>query len=433
MSVVAKITEIEIDKNHKAASGEVSGDDPITPLALTAMTVDDILQPIRQETYLLPGMVPTHAYTLIAGALSSYKTTLLHNMLVWRATGYDLLGLDPDGRGCDPGPCVLASYEDTDWRIFARLQRVLQTGHDTIKRVHGRHAAGEFLERAAKHIRRIPLTGQIGMSLVYRREGAIVPNTEFIDALLASIRGFTSDGVLLGLDPLRLAIAGSQNDDDGADVVVHILNMIAEQTNSGIAVCSHTTKAGATEPGAGYAGAAYATSGSALYSQHARSNFLMTRIKPDEIHKMFDPADVPPVDADRQCVAKLTHGRLSHGAEAGDLYFRMQDGVLVPVKPQGTRTAADTINRALPLVSDAIDRLVKDGTKVSATTLTMDSKLKEAFRAEREIRRVLSVLEGEGHIEFRGTTKDRDGRLTEKARMHLASRPDPVTNRNESF
>ncbi len=395
---------------------------PEAPLSLIAFALEDILKPIRQETYLLPGMVPTDAYTLIAGALSSYKTMLLINLLVWRATGYDLLGLDTEGRGCDMGPCVLVSYEDTDWRIYARLQRILQHGHESVGQAHGRLAANEFLERAAKNLRRLPLTGKFGQSLVYRYEGAIHPNHAFLDNLLNAVRAYTEGDVLLGLDPLRLAIVGSQNDDDGADVVVHVLNMIAgELPGSGLAVCSHTTKAGAQEPAAGYTGAAYATSGSALYSQHARSNFLMTRLKSDEIRRLFDPADVSPADADRQVVAKLTHGRLSHGLETAELYVRMHaSGVLAPVQPQGARTAVDTINRALPLVADAITRLVGTGIPVSAKVLEADTTLTAAIGGRDAARSAVRLLAEAGYVEFSGTTTDRRGALTDTGREYLA-------------
>ena len=235
------------------------------PLALIGFSAEEVLQPIRQETYLLPGLVPTDAYTLIAGGLSAYKSTLLHNLIVWRATGYDLLALGVDLPARDTGPCVLASYEDTDWRIFARLQRVLQNGHRAILATEGADAAAEFIKRAAKNIRRIPLTGRFRGSLVHRDGRQIAPNAEFLDELLAEVRAYTSEGVFVGIDPLRLAVVGSQNDDDGADVVVHVLNSIAnELPGSGLVVCSHTTKQGAKEPGAGgYADASYATSGSA--------------------------------------------------------------------------------------------------------------------------------------------------------------------------
>jgi AAA domain/Primase C terminal 1 (PriCT-1)/Bifunctional DNA primase/polymerase, N-terminal len=392
------------------------------PLMLIGFTAEEALKPIREETYLLPGLIPTDAYTLIAGALSAYKSTLLHNLIVWRATGHDLLGLGVDLARGEIGPCVLASYEDTDWRIFARLQRVLQNGYRSILTTQGEEVAVEFLARAEKNIKRVPLSGQFGRSLVCREKGVIAPNAEFLDELLAAVRAYTSEGILLGVDPLRLAVVGSQNDDDGADIVVHVLNSIPnELPGSGVVVCSHTTKQGAKEPGvAGYAEASYATSGSALYSQHARSNFLMTRLKPDEIRDLFDPGEVPIEDAGRQVIAKLTHGRLSHGPEIEEAYFRMQrDGVLIPVHARATRTAADVIDRALPLVAAAIERLTAAGLPISTTALESDAALTRGVGGRNGVRAAIRMLEEAGYLVFSGTTRNRRGELTAAGRARL--------------
>jgi len=359
------------------------------PLELLGFTLDDLRQPVREERYLLPSMVPTEAYTLIAGALSSYKSMLLLNMIVWRATGYDLLGLYPHemcrvAQVGEPGPCVLASYEDTDWRIFARLQKIVNNGAAAIQEVHGARAASDFLALAVNNIKRLPLTGKLGKTLVFRVAGYIVPNYEFIDELEARLRTYSTGGVLIGLDPLRLAIAGSQNDDDGADVVVQILNRLSVvNPDSGLAVVSHTTKQGAKESaGTGYADAAYATSGSALYSQHARSNFWLARMKADEIQSLFD---LPPEECNRQTVAKLTHGRLSHGIESRELYMRMNSGgLLVPCVPRTqASTTAQLIDRVLPLVAAAIDRLVRDGERVNDTALLHDGGLERIAKGHR--------------------------------------------------
>ena len=51
----------------------------------------------------------------------------------------------------------------------------------------------------------------------------------------------------------------------------------------------------------------------------------MTRLKTDEIREKFDPAEVTAEDATRQAIAKLTHGRLSHGPEINEAYFHMKE------------------------------------------------------------------------------------------------------------
>src|SRR5258708_17065921 len=170
-------------------------------------------------------------------------------MIILRATGYDFLNLDKTMIASNIGAAVLIFYEDTDKRVLGKFHRILQSAYSQIKGVHGDRAAHDFLQLATKNIRRIAFTGCFRKTIVTRVEGAVLPNDTMIEELLARIRDFTGSDVLIGIDPLRLAIVGSQNDDDGADVVVHTLNRLAiEIRDSGIIVCSHTTKAGAQDP-----------------------------------------------------------------------------------------------------------------------------------------------------------------------------------------
>lgn len=401
-----------------AQSPEQKDDDPI---ALLAFDLSAILQPIPPERYLVAG-VPCEAYTLIAGALSSYKSTMLLYMLILRATGYDFLNLDKSGIAGNIGPAVLIFYEDTDKRVLAKLYRILQSGYAQIQAVYGERAARDFLDRAAKNIRRIAFTGQFHRTIVARIAGMVLPNEKMIEELLAKVREFTGSDILIGIDPLRLAIVGSQNDDDGADVVVHTLNRLAvEIPDSGIIVCSHTTKSGAQDPAEGYTGKAYATSGSALYSQHARSNFHMTRIKPDEIAKLFSATDVPASEYARQPVALLTHGRLSHGAESHECYMRMDKGILVPLKPRQPRSAAEISDGYLPNIAMVIDDIHANKRLASETALCADERLLHTIGNHHKIRAILKLLDADGYIEFTGKTRDRDGSVTDKGRAAAAS------------
>jgi hypothetical protein len=349
-------------------------------------------------------------------------------MLVWKATGYDQLGLDPTGAGTDIGHAVLVFYEDADFRVEGRLHRILQDGHAMIGRQYGPRAAQEFLDRAVKHLHRIPLTGCAGSTLVCRLDGSVYPNETYIKNLLAAIKAIAPSDVMIGIDPLRLAIVGSQNDDDGADVVVHSLNRVAAALpRSGVVICSHTTKAGAVEPGAGYAAAAYATSGSALYSQHARSNFHVTRLPPEKIEELFDVADVPLDERQRQPVAQITHGRLSHGPESDARYVRMDGGLLVPVRPRGVQTVAERLTASLGPVVEAIDRLHEAQLRASMSSLADDDQLRAQLGRD-GVRKMVRLLEENGYLDGNGTTKNRDLTVSEKGR--LAARLNPRESRN---
>lgn len=404
----------------ETAESDVSANDA-APDSMLAFSLEKVLAPIRQEQELLPG-VPCDAYTLKAGALASFKSTFLRGMLVSKATGYDVYGLSPRN-DIEPGPVLLLSYEDSDWRIEAQFQRVAQDTHRRIMKAHGGARAREFLERFVKNVRRKTLTGVHDAGLVRRDSaGRVVPNEPFLAELFRDARAFTKKshegkaGILIGLDPLRLAIVGSQNDDDGADVVVHTLNRVAnELPGSALIVASHTTKAGAIESADGYTGASYATSGSALYSQHARSNFLMQRLKPEEIGKLFSPDELGENDAVKQRVVKLTHGRLSHGIENDDIYLRMDGGVLERIH-RATRGQADVATQmlqALPSVVAAIDKLTQTGVKASQTAIIGGSPTGPTKARQREILRLLTE---NGYLAFEGTTKDRTGTVTAKGR-----------------
>ena len=219
-------------------------------IELVRFTVMELLADIEPEKWLLPG-VPAEAYTLIAGGLSSYKTTLLLYLGACKATGWDILGLDEHGAGIDVGKFVLATYEDTVGRMKAKWQRVIQHGHQHIAERWGKQDADMFAARAAANFLLVPCSGKLDSGIVRRIDGGlIVRNNDFLLPLVDAVRDFAPEGALIGLDPLRLAIAGSQNDDDGADIAVHTLNALATAIpGSGVIVCSHSTKAGAQEPG----------------------------------------------------------------------------------------------------------------------------------------------------------------------------------------
>ena len=411
---------------EKWEQGKVEANAGDRPINLLALDLDKIMQPIPPERNFLPG-IPREAYTLIAGALSAYKSTLLQYLIIWRATGYDFLNLDADGAGFDIGPAVLIFYEDTDSRVLSKMHRILQSGYAQVERVHGQRCAREFLTRATQNIRRIPFTGCFRKTIVTRAAGIVLPNEPMIEELLAKVRAFTGSDVMIGIDPLRLAIVGSQNDDDGADVVVHTLNRLSVAIpDSGLVVVSHTTKAGAQDPAEGYTGKSYATSGSALYSQHARSNFHMARIKPDEIPKLFDTLDVPADQYGRQPVALLTHGRLSHGAESPQTYMRMKDGILLPLNTRQLRSAAEISDVHLPLIVSVIDDIKGKQRFASETALAADERLLHGVGNHHKIRAILKMLDADGYIVFTGKTRDRDCAVTAKGRSTNG------TNWNES-
>lgn len=282
-------------------------DEPDTDLNLVAFDLSALMGPIAPERELVPG-IPAEAYTLIAGGLATAKTTFLHTVHLSRATGYDFLNIAPTG--ITPGPCVLVSYEDADSRIVRRFQILVQHQHQQIVATYGQRAGDEYLALVGRNLRRVTLTGKAGCGIVCRGAGGnILPNRALIDELIDKVRAFASHDVLIGLDPLRLAIVGSQSDDDGADVVVHTLNDIASRLpDSGLIVPSHTTKSGAIEPIKSQAAAAYSTSGSALYSQHARSNFLMSRLTPKEVNETFSTDEVTG-GGDRAAASRTTHPR----------------------------------------------------------------------------------------------------------------------------
>jgi hypothetical protein len=385
-------------------------------LQMLAFTAEEILSPIAPERYLLPG-VPADAYTVMAGALSSYKSRMLVYLLAWKATGWDILGLDERGAGIDVGKSVLLTYEDVDRRIFSLLQLVIQHGHQLICARWGTQAGREFVERAAANIRRVSLAGHSELGLVHRIAGTIVPNTAFLEQAQEQIARFAPGGALIGLDPLRLALAGSQSDDDGADIAVHVLNRLATAVpNSGVIVCSHTTKAGAQDMAEGYAGAAYATAGSALYSQHARSNFHMGRLRAEEIRTLF-AGTVTAEQADRQQVARLTHGRDSHGLERNDIYLLMEGGTLTRIKPAEPKPLKQIMAEAVGPVIEAIDRIHADGLKVSRHALESDTALLKTLRNRSGVRSGLLLLLGNGLIQETGKTTNRDVVVTEAGRI----------------
>jgi hypothetical protein len=52
---------------------------------------------------------------------------------MWRASGFDVLDLDSDGAGVEPGVAVFMSYEDSAARIKTKIQRVVQRCYRRVK------------------------------------------------------------------------------------------------------------------------------------------------------------------------------------------------------------------------------------------------------------------------------------------------------------
>lgn len=380
--------------HHAQERGWSRGIRAANGIELRSLDRSRVLAPIPPEKYVLPGLIPAEAYTLIAGALSTYKTTLLVSMIIWRATGFD--PLDMGAQPVKPGPAILVFYEDNDLRTEHRFFRVIQECYRRISIVDGKKAADAFVDLAVANVRRIALTGQEGATLVHRVDGVVVRNETVVESVVSQAKAFAPRGVLLGIDPLRLAITGlSQNEDDGADVVIHTLNYMAgELTDGGLVVTSHTTKAQAKEPGDGYESAAYATSGSALYSQHARSNFHITRLSARECTEKFGDLELSRDEARRQPIARLTHARLSHGAESGEMYLRMTEtGVLVPVQARGELSGEERISVVIEFVRGKL----ADGIRLSLTDLASDYR-NELHLSREDIRKAVREAIGAGRL-----------------------------------
>lgn len=402
------------DRHSPAACGIDTDAKP--GASLIAFAPGELLQPIPPERDLIGGMIPTEAYTVLAGALSAAKTTFLHLLVLSRASGYDLLDLQAH---IEVGPCVVVSYEDSDARIRRRLLTCIQWGHREVERVHGKRASTQFLDLVVKNVRRLTLTGQRGGALVCRdMNGNAAPNLAQIDAVLTSVRQFADREVLLGIDPLRLAFRGAQNDDDGADVTVETLNNLACQfPDSALVVPTHTTKAGAVEPGTDRATQAYATSGSALYSQHARSNFHLARPKPDEARRLAHPEHVTEEEIIGQRITVLSHARLSHGAERKPLLYAMRKGVLVPVPgADETETLYARTRRLMPAIADAMLRIEREGGGATATGIEEDATLRRKA-GRNDLRQAVRQALTQGWLAEAGSTRDRRLTLTDLGRQ----------------
>lgn len=400
--------------------------DDAPSVELQEFTAGELLGPIAPVRYLIEGRVPAEAYTVVAGGLSSAKTTLLHMLCAQRASGINFMdpGAMEFGMTEDVGPVVLISYEDSDAHILRRFQTLTQFQRARVEAMHGPGVAARYVERLVCNLRRVTLTGRAGAGLVARSERGVVWNTGLLDELLKQVRAFASDGVLIGLDPLRLAIVGSQNDDEGAEVVVSVLNHLATAIpNSALVIPSHTTKAQARgETNGGWADAAYATSGSALYSQHARSNFHMTRLPAQKVRELFPFEQLTDEEIAQQRVVQLTHGRLSHGAEGRELYFVMRRGVLEPlVNNQRTESPMQMLQRALPLVVAAVERIEREGGKASAGLLEQDKQLKAKFTRD-ELRTILNGLVSQGWLAKVGRTRSSRLCVTDAGRGAVYSR-----------
>lgn len=388
---------------------------------LLAFAVDELLTPVVPPRYLISGLIPCEAYSICAGALSAGKTTFALSLAIWRATGVDVLGLDPLGKlDVVPGPVTFITYEDADSIIVSRFKLVVQAVHARILKESGAHAAAGFLDRLAKHFRRIHYTGQPGAQLIVRDHyGQPCRNEAQITELVTQLRTFAASEHLVILDPLRLAFTGKQNDDDGADLGVMTLNEIAgRMADSGVLVLSHTTKHMAVEQSDDRVAMAYGTAGSGLYSQHARSNFHMGRPKAKDLEQ-YAPKFLRPEEVVRRQVTALTHARLSYGLEAETALFAMRGGVLVPLPPDdATEQPMERLRRQLPDVAAAIARITADGGKASKTAIVADLETNRGWSRD-PTRELIAACEGQGWIASHGKGPASHYAVTEAGRAEI--------------
>jgi hypothetical protein len=356
---------------------EKFGPKKLAELTPAFFTPEELLGPIAPERYLIPGLAPVGAYALIAGALATYKTILEHTLLLSRASGVDLLGLiGPQYESLPSGACMLLSYEDNDTHIRRRIQILTQFYNAELLACFGHARAHAFLEAIHDNLARLTLTGSKDASLVARIDGALQQNDAFVDRLAVAVGA----GTLIAIDPLRLAIRGSQNDDDGADVAVNTFNGLANMHDGcGVVSTSHTTKVMAVSGAANSTAKAYGTSGSALYSQHARSNLHTGKLTAKEMREGFAPDTFSLEEIERGRAVCLTHARLSHAAEGHDRYFVMRSGVLVPVALVEGVDLKAAARRELAAIGDALARLTAAGQVTSMNALENDPELRKVI------------------------------------------------------
>jgi hypothetical protein len=188
---------------------------------------------------------------------------------------------------------------------------------------------------------------------------------------------------------------------------------------------SHTTKATAKEgTGENYTDAAYATAGSAVYSQHARSNFYIPRLPADEIKRIFSRDVVTLEDAQRQRVARLAHPRLSHGEELEYVYLLMDKGTLRRVKPlERAKSTAERVATDGVLILQAAKRTTLGSPPVNVTreSLWLDQTLRANGMTRADMRALFDVLVKNDYLQSNGkATSSLDHVITDKGRALLA-------------
>jgi len=417
----------DINDKVRDALGMLDLDAP--PLDVIAFTAEELLGPIEPVRYLIEGLVPCDAYTLVAGALSAGKTTFALSLAIWRATGEDVLGLNFGEllRRAEAGPVSYITYEDPASIIRRRLMIVVQAMHRQLDHEHGRVRAAEFIANLVKHLRIVHLTGQPGAQLVVRSQyGQPEVNRAQIEALVATLKAHAAAEHLIVLDPLRLAFSGSQNDDNGADLVVMVLNDLSTRLrDSALLLLSHVTKAMAADQGNNRVALAYGTSGSGVYSQHARSNMHMGRLEPQAIERLrqrlSEDCRLTDEEVQRRSVTTLTHARLSHEAEGADAHFVMRQGLLIPLRlaeGRAPESVMTRLRREWPEVAEAIQRIHSEGGRASPETLQGNATLRRD-RTREDVRDLIRSMASQGWIDVQGNTRNRVLVITDLGRQLL--------------
>lgn len=389
-----------------------AGGEKDVPRAISLIP-NDFQVNIPEHEMVVPVWVPSSYYTLIAGAMSSYKSTLALYFAILRATGADPLGLVPEGVPVPVGHVLVISYEDLEQDWKRRFRKVFDNipGHQDLEPL------------AMQNIRFAEFARVRGMEIARRGPGGTVEvGKRAVEWIEEQIRAAPA-GTLVILDPLSFAIGGSQNDEDIAKVVASELNRLAScAPSTAVMAIAHSNKLNAKEgTGEGYASAAYAATGSATYSNHARSNAALERVGTKECMKMFP--QLTPKDWEEQTVVKVRHGRMSVGAASKHIYLHQRGGWLERVEPreedpedmapEGDDAFA---RRVMPKVQALMADIAREQGSVGGLwALCEDERVRKVLGGRNKAVAAVKRLIHLGYVKEEGATRDRHLILTCKA------------------
>lgn len=211
---------------EKIISGDISPKKVSESQSLKVSSFMDVMSnPNTFEGWLVKGFWGKRSHGIVAGMPKTFKSTLVHDLIVSVASGTPFLGKYPV---LDPGPVIVIQNENADYVMKDRTEKLI---------LH--RGLGGVAEPTSKYTLRLQFPKELPISFI-NQQGFLLNNEEHRASLEALIK--EQQPVLVVLDPLYLMFDGDLNSAKDLNPVLNWLLYIKNEYKTSVMLIHHYNK-----------------------------------------------------------------------------------------------------------------------------------------------------------------------------------------------